>query len=52
LRRGIDRDNKAPHDGAAIYVSCNGNIQHSKESVERLMKGEGGYVKYDIFIVR
>jgi hypothetical protein len=81
-------------DGADIYVSYNGIIQHSKESAERLMKGEvltdkdvpyfvtaptfqtssekyawlngvqavgkmvelkagvGGYVKYDVFIVR
>ena len=81
-------------DGADIYVSYNGTIQHSKESVERLMKGEvlsdkdvpyfvtaptfqtlspkyawlngvqavgkmvelkmgeGGYVKYDVFVVR
>lgn len=27
-------------DGAAIYISYNGVIQHSKESMERLMKGE------------
>ena len=81
-------------DGAAIYVSYNGIIRHSRESAERMMKGEvltdkdlpyfiiaptfqtssekyawlngvqavgkivevkagdGGYVKYDIFIVR
>ena len=81
-------------DGADIYVSYNGIIQHSSESAERLMKGEvltdkdmpyfvtaptfqtsspkyawlnavqaiakmvevkagdGGYVKYDVFIVR
>jgi len=81
-------------DGADIYVSYNGIIQHSAESAERLMKGEvltdkdvpyfvtaptfqtssekyawlngvqavgkmvevkvgaGGYVKYDVFIVR
>ena len=81
-------------DGADIYVSYNGIIQHSKESAERLMKGEvltdkdlpyfvtaptfqtsspkyawlngvqavakmvevkagdGGYVKYDVFVVR
>ena len=81
-------------DGADIYVSYNGIVQHSKESAERLMKGEvltdkdmpyfvtaptfqtsspkyawlnavqaiakmvevkagdGGYVKYDVFIVR
>ena len=81
-------------DGADIYVSYNGIIQHSRESVERLMKGDvltdkdipyfvtaptfqtsslkyawlngvqavakmvelkagdGGYVKYDVFIVR
>jgi hypothetical protein len=81
-------------DGADIYVSYNGIIQHSKESAERLMKGEvltdkdmpyfvtaptfqtssakyawlngvqavskmvevkagdGGYVRYDVFVVR
>jgi hypothetical protein len=81
-------------DGADIYVSYNGIIQHSRESAERLMKGEvltdkdmpyfvtaptfqtsstkyawlngvqaiakmvevkagdGGYVKYDVFVVR
>jgi hypothetical protein len=81
-------------DGADIYFSYNGIIQHSKESAERLMKGEvltdkdipyfvtaptfqtssakyawlngvqaigkmvevkvgeGGYVKYDVFVVR
>lgn len=81
-------------DGADIYVSYNGIIQHSKESAERMMKGEvltdrdmpyfvtaptfqtsspkyawlngvqavakmvevkagdGGYVKYDVFVVR
>lgn len=81
-------------DGADIYVSYNGVIQHSRESAERLMKGEvltdkdmpyfvtaptfqtssakyawlngvqavakmvevkagdGGYVKYDVFVVR
>jgi hypothetical protein len=81
-------------DGADIYISYNGIIQHSRESAERLMKGEvltdkdlpyfvtaptfqtssakygwlnavqavakmvelkagdGGYVKYDVFVVR
>jgi hypothetical protein len=81
-------------DGADIYMSYNGIIQHSTESAERLMKGElltekdipyfvtaptfqtssenyawlnglqavgrmvelkageGGYVKYDVFVVR
>jgi hypothetical protein len=81
-------------DGAAIYVSYNGILQHSRESLEKLARGEvltdkdvpyfvtaptfqtssekyawlngvqavgkmvevkagaGGYVKYDVFIVR
>ena len=52
-------------DGADIYLSYNGIIQHSRESAERLMNGvqavakmvelkagDGGYVKYDVFVVR